>query len=420
MHLLLINPNRYHFPPVIPLGLEYLAGAMEQSGHDCTVLDLCFSSDPQSEIDAAIMKSNPGVAGLTIRQIDTVLYQNNEFFLDQIRDYVSCCKKHGLKVILGGSGFSIMPEAVLQYTGADWGVVGPGEKALPRLLDAVEKEKPVDSIWNGFDIPDGFSFPRKKAVDYTPYLEKEGIVGFRTQMGCTENCFFCVEARKRLVFHPPEATGKELAELKAMGFNDFHLCDSEFNQQLEHCIAVCKAIVEQAGSINWSLYMKPEPFSEELFSRLKESGAKSLTLSLDTPCMRTGSLSRLEQFFRLASLYHIKVAVDLSVGAPGEDPAQAKAVIDFLDDQPVATVGVNSYYRIYPGTPLFETVRKNHALKQHLINFKSYDEFLYPVFFNLIPEIKLAEIINGRSKYRVEGLEKATNYQRLKTAPEHE
>ncbi|MBN1798227.1 MAG: cobalamin-dependent protein [Spirochaetales bacterium] len=425
MHILLINSNRYRFPPVIPLGLEYLAGALEHSDHDCTVLDLCFAADPQKEIHAAIMKVRPDVAGISIRQIDTVLYRNNEFFLDQIKEYVGCCRRHKLKVVLGGSGFSIMPEAVLHYTGADWGVAGPGEQTLPRLLDALKQGRPIERLWDGFDIPTGFSFPRKKSVDYTPYLEKEGVVGFRTQLGCTENCFFCVEGGKKLIFHPPAAVGKELAELKAVGFTDFHLCDSEFNQKLEHCIAVCKAIIRQARGINWSLYMKPEPFSAKLFSLLKESGAESLTLSLDTLSMRAAQHKKRKQaarFFDLAAREDIKVAVDLSVGAPGEDASEVKAAIDFLDEQPVTTVGVNSYYRVYPGTALFDTVRRNHAYKKRLINFTSDNEFVHPVFFNLIPEQKLAEIIDRRSKFRIEGLEMATNYQRVKkhTTPEQD
>jgi radical SAM superfamily enzyme YgiQ (UPF0313 family) len=416
MHILLINPNQYHFPPVIPLGLEYLAGSLEQAGQQCTVLDLCFAHDPHQEILKAVRESKPDIAGISVRQIDTVLYRNNQFFLEQIRDYVGLIKKLGLGVILGGSGFSIMPREVLHFTGAEWGVAGPGEKALVKLLKTLQAGKTARPVMNGFHIPDGFSFPRKKAVDYKPYLEKEGIVGFRTQIGCTENCFFCVESRRKLIFHPPQQVGKEVAELKNLGYTDFHLCDSEFNQDLSHSLAVCRAIAEQAGKINWSLYLKPEPFSEELFSWLKKSGASSLTLSLDTPFLKGASLERLKTFFDLTSKFNLKVAVDLSVGAPGESIMETKAVIDFLAGQPVATVGVNSYYRVYPGTPLFRMVYKNRGFKKKLIDSKPDKQFLYPVFFNLFPERMIAEIIDGRSKFRIEGFDKATNYQRIKSS----
>jgi radical SAM superfamily enzyme YgiQ (UPF0313 family) len=415
MHILLINPNRYHFPPVIPLGLEYLAGSLERTGHKCTVLDLCFSQDPRKEIADSILKNKPELAGLSVRQIDTVLYRNNQFFLDQVREYVHLVQQHGLQVVLGGSGYSIMPQAILEYTGADRGVVGPGDWALPALLDDLEKGRAAKKILNGYDMPKGFSFARKKAVDYQPYLAKEGIVGFRTQAGCAENCFFCVEHRKKLLFHRAEDVGKEVASLKDMGFTDFHLADSEFNQRLGHCLSVCRAIVKYAGKINWSLYMKPVPFSKELFAWLKKSGAGSLTLSLDTYFMKRVSRSRLEDFFHLAVHHGLKVAVDLSLGAPGESLDETKAAVDFLAGQPAATVGVNAFYRVYPGTPLFKMILKNKALTGNLINFTSYNELLFPVFFNRLSEETLKEIIGGRPQFRIEGFDQASNYQRIKS-----
>ena len=54
MKLLLINPNRYHNPPVMPIGLEYLSGAVTAAGHDVEVLDLCFSDKPMDELSKAL------------------------------------------------------------------------------------------------------------------------------------------------------------------------------------------------------------------------------------------------------------------------------------------------------------------------------------------------------------------------------
>ena len=54
MKILLINPNRYHDPPVMPLGIEYLAGAVTESGHDVYVFDLCFSDNPMKFLSALL------------------------------------------------------------------------------------------------------------------------------------------------------------------------------------------------------------------------------------------------------------------------------------------------------------------------------------------------------------------------------
>ena len=97
MKILLINPNRYHYPPVIPVALEYLAGELSDTHHEYSILDLCFSENPCLEIENSINHFQPDVIGITIRQIDTVLYQNNEFFLEEIKKYFLICKKHKLR-----------------------------------------------------------------------------------------------------------------------------------------------------------------------------------------------------------------------------------------------------------------------------------------------------------------------------------
>jgi radical SAM superfamily enzyme YgiQ (UPF0313 family) len=416
MHILLINPNRYRFPPVIPLAFEYLAGALERYGHAYTVLDLCFSEDPEDRIHEAVERCKPELAGITVRQIDTVLYRGNEFFLDQVREYVRILQGHGLGVVLGGSGFSIMPREVLDYTGAQWGVAGPGENALPELMDAVRQRRTMPRLLQGYGDAACLGFPRKKSVDYSPYLEAQGIVGFRTSSGCTERCFFCTEGGKPPVFRGPEDTAAEVAGLKAMGFRDFHLCDSEFNQNLEHCVEVCRALIRHTGGINWSLYMKPEPFSEELFDLLGASGAGSITLSLDAAFMEEDRRKRLRRFFKLAHKSGIKVAVDLSLGGPGETRVRDKECIDFLDTVEAATIGVNACYRIYPGTPLYDAVQGNGELLKHVKGYNAADGFLHPVFFTRLPETAVQELLRGRSKFRLEGTEMATNYQRIGSA----
>jgi radical SAM superfamily enzyme YgiQ (UPF0313 family) len=413
MRILLINPNQYRFPPVIPLALEYLAGALEQSGHEYRILDLCFSAEPERDLRKAILDHKPDLAGITVRQIDTVLYQNNEFFLDRIKDFVQVIHAQGLKVVLGGAGFSIMPQAALDYTGADWGIFGPGENALVVLMDQLGNGRAEPGVRNGYQRTRHFGCLRKKVIDYTPYLNNQGIVGFRTSSGCTEGCFFCTEGGKKLIFHTPEATARELAELRALGHVDFHLCDSEFNQNIKHCLAVCRAVRRYAPGIRWSLYMKPEPFSAELFGLLRESGAQSITLSLDARFMRNRRLPGLKHFFALAAREGIKVAVDLSLGGPGESPVAAGKCIDFLDSVEAATVGINTYYRVYPGTPLYQAVMKNRNLQKKLIRPGRGSGFLQPVFFNRLSETVIAGLIAGKAKFRIEGSEMLTNYQRV-------
>lgn len=396
--------------------MEYLYGHLEKSNHKPYILDLCFSEDPEKDIVNKVRKVNPDMAGFSIRQIDTVLYQNNEFFIDEIKEYVSLCRKMKLKVVLGGSGFSIMPEQIMNYTMADFGIYGPGELGLVKLLDDLEHKMTGGTLINGYDTfpKDHYEFIRSKAFDYSAYIDRQGIVGFRTQIGCTSSCFFCTEGETPVVYHDPASVGKEIAKLKDEGYSRFHLCDSEFNLNLEHCINVCKAIIEYAGRIDWTLYMKPEPFNDDLFRWLKDSGATLITLSIDTKTSGKKSFPRLAEFFRLADSNKIKVAIDLSVGYPYEVLEQTEEMIAFLDSQPVKTIGVNSYYRIYPGTPIHRKIRKDKSLNRYMISSTTGTDYLHPVFFSYFSVNQLQELTRGRSKFRIEGFDKNTNYQRVK------
>ncbi len=390
MKILLINPNRYHYPPVIPVGLEYLYGQILKSAHKPFILDLCFSNDPGKDLINGINEIKPDITGISIRHIDTVLFQNNEFFIDEIKEYVDICRRKNLKVILGGVGFSIMPTEILEYTGADFGISGAGELALVQLLDNIEKGKGFPRLTSGFSYfsSNRHEFVRSPVIDYSEYIYNEGIVGFRTQTGCTGNCFFCTEGRAQIIYNEPESVGREICELKQRGYSRFHLCDSEFNLNLRHCIDVCRSIIEYAGPVNWTLYMKPEPFSDDLFRWL-------------------------EEFFSLADNMKIKIAIDLSVGYPHEKLEQTAEMIDFLNGQPVETVGVNSYYRVYPGTPLHQMIISDSSLRRYLVNFAQDTNYLFPVFFNYFSSQQIGELTGKYPKFRIEGFDMNTNYQRV-------
>ncbi len=308
-----------------------------------------------------------------------------------------------------------MPVKILNYLGADYGISGAGESSIIKLLDNLQAGKPVPKIINGYtDLKSNyFDLKRMKLIDYTSYLKNGGIVGFRTQIGCMGDCMFCTEAKKRVIYHTPEVVGNELSMLKLKGCTDFHLCDSEFNQNLEHCLEVCKAIEKSTGGINWSLYMKPEPFSEDLFFWLVKSGARMLTLSLNTQHTSNHSLKTISDFLSLAFRFNIKIAIDLSTGFPFEEISDAYKMIDFLEKQPVETVGINSYYRVYPGTSLHHEIQENENLNKYLIKPYADETFVRPVFFNWFDLSTLKQLTKSRKKFRIEGFDQATNYQRI-------
>ncbi|MFC1671312.1 B12-binding domain-containing radical SAM protein [Spirochaetota bacterium] len=418
MKILLVNPNRYHHPPVIPLGLEYLAGALKKSKHKYEVLDLCFSDDPVKDLKERINSYDPSIVGITFRQIDTVLFHTNEYYVDDLKKLVSACRQYGKKIILGGAGFSIAPSELLSHTEADFGICGPGERALITLLDKLESNSKPEPVIDCYGVSESkdFHFKRERVINYNTYLIKEGAIGFRTQVGCNENCIYCPEGDKKITPMDPKRVAMEIKELTDAGYNNFHLCDSEFNLNLDYSISICRALSKNIKNLKWSLYMKPFPFSEELFQCLQKSGASMITLSLDTVPQKYSEhdYEKLEQFFALSRKHGIKIAVDLMTGFPYEKREDAINFISFLKDQPAETVGVNNNFRVYPNTPLCSIIKKDRSLHKYLINYNENSDFIKPVFFRYFSDEDISSIIRNYSNFRLEGPEKATNYQRVK------
>lgn len=414
MKILLINPNQYRTPPVPPLALEHLYSVLRGSPHECRILDLCFSDDPISLLDEEINNFTPHVAGFTIRNIDSCIYRNNIFFLDDIKKLIDYVKRQGIPVLLGGSGFSFIPEGIIEYLGADWGIKGPGEKALRYFLDLFEKNPPRSgTIFDGWEIgfDQDFRVYRNDFIDYEGYVNERGILGFETQKGCKEQCLYCLEGNSRLLFRNHDCVVDELKYFANRGFTSFHLCDTEFNQDLEHCKNFLETLINKGPAITWTLYMKSAPYDDELFKLLKKSGANMITLSLPTG---ENWLEHARKQCSIAKKHDLKLAVDLLVGLPGETIESVKRTISVLREIQPDTVGVNSTIRLFPEQSVAKKIAKSAEYQKHLLGAVDNNPHLIrPVFYQHLSADKLREIIGDDPLFKIEGFERTSNYERL-------
>jgi len=91
------------------------------------------------------------IIGFSIRNIDTSLFFDNKFFLDEYKKMIELVGNYNIPVVLGGSGFSASPDEILEYFKADFGIIGPGERAFPYFLKCWESSQLDTKIINGWD-----------------------------------------------------------------------------------------------------------------------------------------------------------------------------------------------------------------------------------------------------------------------------
>jgi len=380
--VLLVNSNVVR-PPVSPIGLEYAAEALVEAGLPVRILDLVFEHDWKAALARVVNEEEPSVVGLGVRNTDDCSFATGRSFLPWISELVAEVRRLTASfVVLGGVGFSVVPEAVLGVTGADAGVAGDAEETLPALvrrlmngddyshLPNLVYRRAKDIIRTPRVYADLTRLParHRSLIDNRRYEEEGAQVGVETKRGCPNQCIFCADpvARGNVVrLRPPAAVAEEFRNLLSQGVSWFHTCDSEFNIPLVHAKDVCRAIVERGlGSrLHWYAYCSPVPFDRELAVLMKRAGCAGVNFGVDSLCDeqlnrlgRGHTVGDVEQLVAILEENGLDYMFDLLVGAPGETPETVRTTIDTMRRLDVPLAGIAAGVRVYPGTPLGHAV----------------------------------------------------------------
>jgi len=378
MQIALINTNRMQ-PPIAPIGLDYIAEALTAAGHLPVLLDLTWEENAQSAVERFFDKSSFGLVGMTLRNTDDCSYLNCQTFLPGFIELVRCVRKcTNAPIVLGGVGFSVMPEKILAMTESTWGIWGEGEFAIADLATRLEEGRE----WR--DLPSLIWFddekwrrnaPRwrslgdlpvmtRRFVDNPRYFHEGGQAGFETKRGCSAACIYCADPPAKGKFirvRPPAAVADELENLIGQGITALHTCDGEFNVPPWHALDVCREIIRRSlGSrMRWYAYCSPAGFSPELAALMRRAGCVGIDFGADNG--NEEMLKTLGRDFLPADILNctrwakeegMAVMLDLLLGGPGETRASLQQTVELMKQADPDRVGVTLGVRIYPGTAI--------------------------------------------------------------------
>jgi len=433
MRILLVNTNCMK-PPIAPIGLDYLADSLVAAGHEPRLLDLCFSADLKSDIRSAVREFAPDVIGVSIRNTDDCYFSGGAFFVPEIGEMIAEIRQYSdAPVVLGGVGFSVMPETVMESLRADYGIAGEGEQALNDLLAALQKGKELERVpnllyWqddtlcrNPTSYLDLDSLPPRgrSLADNERYYREGGQAGFETRRGCDMRCTYCadpVSKGRSVRLRSPKLVVDELRTLLDQGIDHFHTCDCEFNVPGEHAKAICREIISQGlgEKIKWFAYCSVMPFDEEMADLFVRAGCAGVDFGADSGSDELlaglGRNFRREHVIRTASLCHehgITFMYDLLLGGPGETKETVRDTIELMRQIDADCVGLSMGVRIYEGTAMAEFVRSRGDLELNpdLYGAKSGNsQFMKPLYY-IAPELGLGivdhvrEVVAGDTRF---------------------
>ncbi len=373
--LTLINTNRMQ-PPIAPLGLDYVAGAVRAAGHDVELVDLNLSEAAAAALAEHFRRCRPDLVGLTFRNADDCFWPSGESFVPVLRRDIATVRRHtDAPIVLGGVGYSIFPQSLRTETGADFGICGDGEEATVALLNEIRGQRRWDRVPGLIYREDGVlrvnppAWPHqlqiptaRDGVDNETYFRLGGQIGIETKRGCPRPCSYCPDPLAKGRTHrlrEPSEVAREMGLLADRGLDVLHLCDAEFNLPPEHALAVCDALIErQLGNrVRWYAYLAVVPFSDELAGRMRRAGCVGINFTSDSthPAM----LAVYRQPHRREDVamavarcraHGITVMLDLLLGGPGETPETVSETIASIRSMEPDSVGAALGIRVYPGT----------------------------------------------------------------------
>jgi radical SAM superfamily enzyme YgiQ (UPF0313 family) len=422
MKILLINFD-LATPPLSPVRLLYLSAHLKSKGFPVEVIDLVTATDRENAL-AKIGDIVPGLINFSIPNIDSLPKRDSQYFLPEAMAIARRIKAlyPEIPLVLGGAGFSIAPEDMIESSGADFGVVGEGEfslEVLARILDGGHGGPAFvpGLVWrnsagrltlnpctpmNG-DTLSKLPFQDLSAVDYNYYFQQGGMAGLQTKRGCSLQCNYCtspgIEGKQYRLFSPQRVVD-EMEHMVSLGYDYFHFTDSVFNVPRTHAMNVCREIAARKLKVRWHAYMSPSGFDDHVADLLAESGNDGILFGVDT--CSAAMLTRMGKAFTRDDIYRaadacqkkeLEFSFHILFGSPGETLETVQETFRTLDEIRPTAAFLTQGLRVYRRTPLHVELVKAGVLRG--------DEPLLEPYFYMSPELP-ADFSDVVHRYAVE------------------
>jgi len=387
MKVLLFNPwqpiapgGKEHVAVAWPTGILYVAAATQAAGHEVSIIDafidgcfphrfygmhnVCYEGHTVGDsllvgvsAETVVMliqtHAQPDVIGVSLPFSSQ--YAHVPFILQVIKTAAP-----DATIVFGGGHATIAPDSLLAIDGIDYVIVGEGESAFPRLLDALEgkgsvqdipgvcyKEEGKASIMQHDIIEDLDALPLP-AVNLLPIYQYFALMDalrmpMVTSRGCPNNCRFCTvpfTSRRRWRAHSVERVLGELDIYQHNDIESIQFLDDNMSLNRDRFCAILEGIITNSWSLE--LYAK-EPLDcstldEEVLKIMQLAGYKQVSIAAESGNERVlaeeinkpFTVADAEKAIRGLIALDIEAIVCMVLGMPGETWAEIQDSIAFV------------------------------------------------------------------------------------------
>ncbi len=400
--VLLIHPP-YHRRAgsgiIPPLGLAYIAAALEAQDYTVAIIDCALDCGSQSPtglrafrqyLDRKLPQYVPRF-GVGIGPTTTPALKGTQVLSQALQHHYP-----NLPRIYGGP-FASMPNQTpifFDRLGATALIRGEGEDAFPALITALRQNqwgKAIPGVaWRKADRPatalvadiNQLVFPARHLLEnhrYRPSLRRNIFEGPMTPIywsrGCPYQCNFCVSPMLRGRRITRRSNANLFAEMnhcrEVFGISGFIFYDDclflkskTLNADVQR---FCQGLLAQVGRVIWEMELRCDAVSAltpASIQALAQAGCRQINMGIEKAS--NAQLQALNKHLKVSEVVQacrnvqiaapeLRLAGTFILGGPGETEADVRSTVTFAQD-----LGLDfaHFYplEIYPGTPFFDEV----------------------------------------------------------------
>lgn len=375
MRCLLINP---FYPlsenPSPPLGLAYLAAALEKSGAEVEILDHVVFPYIESEFQEKLAAFAPDIVGAT------AVTMTFDWAIRCIQSAKLCCP--GCVTVMGGPHVTFCAEETLgACPELDIAVLGEGEETLVEIAEEAGKDRDWKRIpglvyrREGRAVSTGqrsrpvdvnsLSPPARHLLALGRYRALGMPISMTTSRGCPYHCIFCVGRKMvgaKVRYRDPVRVVDEMAILAGYDFCQINVADDLFTANSRHCLAVCDEILKRNLKVKWTSFARVDTVSLPVLKKMKEAGCQAVSFGIESgnpeilKTIRKGiTLDQVIEAVKMCNEAGLLPHGSFILGLPGETPETLEQTLAFGEE--LKKLGVSYGFHLlapFPGTEVRE------------------------------------------------------------------
>ena len=378
-----------------PIGLEYLAAALDFAGYSTEIVSGEVSEEAISKL---VTQSRPMAVGFSVHSYIV----EHSLRLAEVAKQAAQESGYDLLTVFGGPHPTACSVEVAGHNAVDFVVRGEGEETLVELLNAVlhggdyttivglafQEEDGVRLTDSRARIRDLDSVPWPKRshqfldiakqyqIAYPPPGNQVRIAQVMYSRGCPFSCSFCSAENawgREVAWRSPSAVLDEIESLvEEYGTNLIYFPDLTFNVNRERAIDLCDEFRRRRPPVHWWGLFRADLLDNELLRALREAGCVKISLGVESADHNLASNLKGDYKAKQAQVHESLVEADrlgfiikafLILGFPDETEELILGYPDRFFDQPIDELRI-TFATPFPGTRFFEECLAGELIPQ--------------------------------------------------------